>query len=183
MNPTNQKIQQPAQHLDWQDELILVVKKDHIFKEEQAWQGLKEVDFEKYLKTIDEKKEFLPRGAMETDLAYKQIIPYLLFNFEDKYFLMQRQAKSNESRLASKYSLGIGGHIRQEDLISNDVIEWSKREFEEEVEYQGKYEVKPIGIINDDSSAVGQVHIGFVLLLVGDSAKLALSLNTKVESC
>ena len=32
MNPTNQKIQQPAQHLDWQDELILSSKKRSYFQ-------------------------------------------------------------------------------------------------------------------------------------------------------
>ncbi|MCL4361849.1 hypothetical protein M1446_05850 [Candidatus Dependentiae bacterium] len=179
MNPVKQKVEQPAQHLEWQDELILVVKRDQLFQEEQAWHGLKEVNFDNYLKVINEKKEFLPRGQMELDANYKQIIPYLLFNFEDKYFLMQRQSKSNESRLASKYSLGIGGHIRQEDLTSNDIIEWSKREFEEEVDYQGNYQVKPLGILNDDNSSVGQVHIGFVLLLIGDSSKIKIKSEHK----
>lgn len=155
------------------DENILVVKRD-VLLQDGAWQGLKAVDFEKYLKIINEHKEFLPRSIMETDPSYKQIIPYLVFCTEDKFFLMQRKAKATESRLKSKYSLGIGGHIREEDLTSANIIEWAKREFEEEIDYNGNYTFEPIGILNDDSTLVGQVHIGFVFLLQGDSTSIKI---------
>ena len=71
---------------------------------------------------------------METDPAYKQIIPYLVFTYENKYFLMQRQKKASETRLQSKYSLGIGGHIREEDMENCTLVDWAKREFEEEID-------------------------------------------------
>src|SRR5690242_13362589 len=61
------------------DELILVVPREHIFADTQAWHGLQEVDFDQYLHIINDKKEFLPRSIMETEPAYKQIIPYLIF--------------------------------------------------------------------------------------------------------
>ncbi len=166
-------IKQPI--TDLQDELILVVKRTTLFPDD-AWQGLEEGGCDHYLELIQKEKEFLPRSAMETDPAYKQIIPYLIFTHNDTYFLMQRQAKASEQRLKSKYSLGIGGHIRQEDMESNSVIDWARREFEEEVSYHGNYTVTPLGILNDDSNAVGQVHLGFVFLLMGDSA------NIKVKS-
>lgn len=160
------------------DEQILVVKRDKLFFE-PAWQGLKQVDTDKYLKVIDQEKEFLPRQLMEADTSYKQIIPYLIFNYQDKYFLMQRQAKASEQRLKNKYSLGIGGHIRQEDITSNDIIDWARREFCEEVKYIGSYTVKPLGFLNDDSNAVGQVHIGLVLLLQGDSDNISVEAELK----
>lgn len=175
MNQQNIKTVSQNTQLEHHDENILVVKRSALFKDE-TWQGLIKVDTLKYLNIIDKEKEFLPRSIMETDANYKQIIPYLVFNFEDKYFLMQRQSKTSEQRLKNKYSLGIGGHIREEDLSSNNIIDWARREFEEEVDYAGSYSVETLGMLNDDSNAVGEVHIGFVLLLKGNSN------NIKVKS-
>jgi predicted NUDIX family phosphoesterase len=160
------------------DEHILVVKRDTLFPD-GAWQGLRAVTFEEYIPLIEQHKEFLPRSVMETDPKYKQIIPYLIFTHKDKYFLMQRQAKASEQRLKNKYSLGIGGHIREEDITSKSIIEWAQREFEEEVSYQGSYNVRPLGILNDDSNPVGQVHVGFVLLLEGNSPAIKVKSELK----
>ncbi len=168
----------PAQNLV-KDELILVVKRNFLFENDGAWQGIKKVDFESYLKIIQNKKEFLPRSLMEQDPAYKQIIPYLVFTHESKLFLMQRRTQATETRLRNKFSLGIGGHIRQEDMTTNSIIDWATREFHEEVEYQGKLNIKPIGILNDDSNEVGKVHIGFVFLLEGDSEQIKVKSELK----
>lgn len=160
------------------EEHILVVKREILFQKE-SWQGLKLIDCDSYLELIKKNQEFHPRNAMESDLAYKQIIPYLIFTYEDKYFLMQRQSKATEQRLQNKYSLGIGGHIRQEDLTSNSIIDWARREFEEEVSYSGLYTVEPLGILNDDSNDVGKVHAGFVFLLKGDSPNISVKSELK----
>ena len=173
-SPTTQQ----QKHLQPQDEHILVVKRNHLFPD-AAWQGLQQVDFTNWLNIIQERKEFLPRSIMENDPTYKQIIPYLVFRHNDRYFLMQRQAKASEQRLASKYSLGIGGHIRQEDLGSSDIFTWAQREFHEEVNYAGKLEIQPLGILNDDSNEVGKVHLGFVLLLKGDSDQISVKSELK----
>ena len=111
---------------------------------------------------------------MEQDQAYKQIIPYLVFTHNGKYFLMERHAKASEQRLKSKLSLGIGGHIRQQDMESTNIFDWAKREFHEEVSYSGQFTIKPLGIINDDSTQVGKVHIGFVFLLEGSSDQISV---------
>src|SRR5437667_5782 len=118
------------------DELILVVKRTELFPH-GAWQGLQPVDYHRYAQLIAEKREFLPRSLMETDPTYKQIIPYLIFTYQHRFFLMQRQAKATETRLQSKYSLGIGGHLREEDMKQKDIIAWAQREFHEEVDYAG----------------------------------------------
>ena len=39
--------------------------------------------------------------------------------------------------------------------------------------------MEQIGLLNDDTNAVGQVHIGFVLLLHGDSAEIAVKSELK----
>lgn len=169
---TNQTQQAPV-FTTIPDELILVVQRETLFPE-GAWQGLKTINPEDYLALIQKNKEFLPRILMEQDPNYKQIIPYLIFQFEDKLFLMQRQKKASETRLQSKYSLGIGGHIREEDMADCTLVEWAKREFEEEINYQGSMKIVPLGVLNDDSNAVGQVHMGFVFLVQGDSAKISV---------
>lgn len=161
-----------------QDELILVVKKDYLF-EQNYWQGIAKLDFANYLQIIKEKKEFLPRSLMENDFSYKQIIPYLIFTYDEKLFLMQRRSNSSETRLSNKYSLGIGGHIRQEDMTTDSIIDWAKREFAEEINYDGKLEIEPIGMLNDDSNEVGKVHIGFVFLLHGNSDKIKIKSELK----
>jgi predicted NUDIX family phosphoesterase len=102
---------------------------------------------------------------------------------------MQRRSDSSEARLRNKLTLGIGGHIRQEDMsllrqgfegqASNSLFAWALREFHEEVDYAGTLNVKPLGILNDDSDDVGKVHIGFVLLLEGDSTNIAIKSELK----
>jgi len=159
-------------------EQILVVKRNHLFPH-GAWSGLKTVDFDHYLHIINHKKEFQPRILMEQDITYKQIIPYLIFNHGNNFFLMQRRSDASEKRLANKYTLGIGGHIRQEDTTSNSIFEWARREFHEEVDYDGNLSIKSIGIINDDANDVGKVHIGFALLLTGDSPDIRIKSELK----
>ncbi len=166
--PTMQQ-QKPVVH----DERILVVKREKILPN-GSFQGIKQVDFDTYLKIITTQKEFLPRSLMENDPRYKQIIPYLVFEHDNNYFLMQRRKKASESRLQSKYSLGIGGHIRQEDMHNNDVFSWATREFHEEIDYDGTFTFEPIGLLNDDSNDVGNVHIGFVFLLHGSSKNIRI---------
>lgn len=161
------------------DEQILVVKRSHLFAAVEPWHGLKEVNVDHYMHIINHKKEFHPRSLMETNPTYKQIIPYLIFEHNNQYFLMQRKSDASESRLRNKLTLGIGGHIRQEDMNENSLITWAMREFHEEVEYAGNLRVKPLGIINDDSDDVGKVHIGFAFLLCGDSPQISIKSELK----
>ncbi len=160
------------------DEKILVIKRKHLFHEGE-WTGLKQVSFDSYLGIITQKQEFAWRSEVEEDTNYKQIIPYLVFRHQGKYFLMQRKSTSSEGRLSSKFSLGIGGHIRQEDIKGKSIFDWAHREFHEEIEYDGTCSIQPLGILNDESNAVGQVHIGFAFLLEGDSNNINIRSELK----
>lgn len=160
------------------NENILVVKTSTLFPA-GAFQGLS-THTQEMLDTINDHKEFHARPAMEEDFSYKQIIPYLIFKFEDRYFLMQRKSTSSEQRLKNKYSLGIGGHMRQEDMNEGATIfDWAKREFEEEIDYSGHFTIKTLGVLNDDSNPVGQVHLGLVLLLEGNSSDIQIRSELK----
>jgi predicted NUDIX family phosphoesterase len=160
------------------DEQILVVKRPLLLGT-TSWQGLKKENLDHYLSIIQNHQEFLPRAAMEVDPTYKQIIPYLIFKYQDRYFLMQRSANASEQRLQNKFSLGIGGHIRKEDMIGKTIFDWAQREFYEEVSYQGALTIEPLGVLNDDSNDVGKVHIGLVLLLQGDSDNIHIKSELK----
>ena len=104
---------------------------------------------------------------MEQDQAYKQIIPYLIFAHQGRYFVMQRASTSSEQRLKNKFTLGIGGHIRQEDIRDDSIFSWAQREFHEEINYSGNVAIQVLGVVNDESNDVGKVHLGLVLLLQG----------------
>lgn len=166
---SNQK-QLPA---DKFNEIILVVKRSNLMPDGN-WTGLQPVDFQAYLELIEKHKEFIKRGLAETDPSYKQIIPYLIFRHDNLYFLMQRKGSSSEQRLANKFSLGIGGHLREEDINGTDIFEWAKREFHEEIAYSGSFSITPLGVLNREDTPVDQVHIGLVLLLEGNSPDIAI---------
>ena len=70
--------------------------------------------------------------------------------------------------------IALQGHIRKEDIEGKDIFDWAKREFEEEIAYDGNVEIETLGLLNDESNDVGTVHTGFVLLLKGDSPNIKI---------
>jgi predicted NUDIX family phosphoesterase len=105
---------------------------------------------------------FIDRPTAEISPQYKQIIPYVLIRHEDSYFLLQRTPKQTEARLHHKLSLGIGGHINPD---TPDLFDGLQKELEEEVEVVGDYDLTFVGILNDDTTDVGRVHLGAVYVL------------------
>ncbi|MCF7799854.1 hypothetical protein K9M16_02565 [Candidatus Babeliales bacterium] len=172
-NLNNQKV-----FIKKEDEKILVVKKDILFQD-GVISGIEKIDFEQYQNLIEKNKEFIWRSQAETDISYKQIIPYIIFKFEDRLFVMQRKSTASEVRLQNKLSLGIGGHIREEDILQKTIFDWAKREFFEEIEFSGNFNIQPIGLLNDESNSVGQVHTGFVFLITGDTDKISIKSELK----
>lgn len=112
---------------------------------------------------------FYARSKAETDERYKQLIPYVLLRSGDAVFHYVRGKEAGEARLRAKGSIGIGGHIEQQDrtLFTSDqdlYREAAAREVDEEVEINAPYRERIVGLINDDSNAVGRVHFGVVHL-------------------
>ncbi|MEM4396188.1 MAG: NUDIX domain-containing protein [Candidatus Woesearchaeota archaeon] len=149
---------------------IVVVKKEILLK--NYFNGFKEANFFDYQSIILKNYEFLDRSVAEVNPNYKQPIPYgIIINPENRVLLYKRGNKNyNEKRLAEKYSIGIGGHIDQEDLENNNenFLEFAlMREIQEEIklEKESIQKVELIGYINDDSNDVGKVHFGLVYLI------------------
>lgn len=169
----NPQIQPQAPRYQKPDEDILVLQRSIIFKQCRAWQGINQ-SYQNLQQLVQNHGCFIPRSHAETNFAYKQIIPYLLFMFENKLFVMQRKQTAGEQRLANKFSLGIGGHIRHTDIINNNLLDWARREFYEEVDYQGNQIISTLGVLNDDSNDVGKVHLGIILLIQANSDKISI---------
>jgi predicted NUDIX family phosphoesterase len=97
----------------------------------------------------------------------KQIIPYVLLTHGDKVLHYVRGKKAGEQRLVAKGSIGIGGHLNDadENLFSYDMQSYLagvQREVDEEIAVGCAYQNSVRGILNDDSTEVGRVHLGVI---------------------
>jgi predicted NUDIX family phosphoesterase len=156
------------------------VKREDIFPD-GAWHGFVSDRLERHQAVIREHHFFMARAKVEDDPNYQQIIPYVVFRHGDLYFLTHRLRASSEKRLRKQYSLGVGGHINPGDLDAGDPIQDGlKREWEEEVVYEGSFDAKLIGLLNDDSSPVSKVHLGVVFLVDGDTPHIAIRETDKL---
>lgn len=168
--------------MDKNDEQILVIKYETLFKEGK-WQGLKTDNLDYYLDLIKKNYEFKRRGDVEEDPSFKQIIPYILFSFKNNFFAYKYLGGAGEKRLVDVYQLGVGGHINPVDGETGDILDAGMmREWDEEIDFKGKLlERKLVGIINDDSASVEQVHLGLVYNFVGDKPNISIKENDKME--
>jgi predicted NUDIX family phosphoesterase len=145
-------------------ERVLVVP-TAVFHETGLFQGFSpRVDH--YLRRLLERQNlsYRPRGEVETDPSFKQIVPYVVLRWRDQVFHYTRGKAGTEARLRDLRSIGVGGHISAEDenLFQTPYREALFREVKEEVQIDTPYEERCLGLLNDDSTPVGQVHIGIV---------------------
>jgi predicted NUDIX family phosphoesterase len=169
----------------WQREEVLVVARQVIFPD-GAWHGFIDRNLEGYLAVIADRFEFRPRGDVEDDPAWQQIIPYVVFRHEHRYLLTRRLRQSSEKRLRHLYSLGVGGHINRIDVNfdqpgADPLREGLRREFEEEVVYAAPWRADLMGLINDDGTDVSRVHLGVVFEVIGQSPEIAIRETGKLE--
>jgi predicted NUDIX family phosphoesterase len=116
---------------------------------------------------------YRPRSEMEEDTSFKQLIPYVIIRRIDgdttTIFEYTRGKGQGEKRLHAKRSVGIGGHISSDDEAAETSLhpyeEGMRRELDEEVIIDTPYTQKCVGLINDDETPVGQVHLGVVHIL------------------
>ena len=156
-------------------EHILVVP-TAAFHEIGHFQGFS-TEVQRYLPQLlrPELMSYRPRPEMEKDPAFKQLIPYVLFRHttpqgEVTLFQYTRGKGQGEARLHSKRSVGIGGHISAEDSAAPSVYEEGmRRELAEEVRIETEYRSHLAGLINDDLTEVGKVHLGVVHIFDVDS--------------
>ena len=170
------------------DEKVLVFPRS-LFERLGVFQGFS-ADIGRYLPAILDKNNnsFQPRALAETNPDFKQIIPYVVVTDGKNILHYVRGKKAGEQRLVAKGSIGIGGHINDEDhsLFADGMQAFQdavEREVREELSVQGVFDAKPVGLINDDSTEVGRVHFGIVHLLfrTPDKVKKNEQVITQVE--
>ena len=148
-----------------------------LFEEIGVFQGLsREVD--KYLPVVTSSSELVYRNRSEAeqDRGYKQLIPYVLIVCDGKILRYKRGRGGQETRLHGLYSVGVGGHISDQDhgLFSSGIgyEEGMRRELMEEVAID-EVRATPVAVINDDSTEVGYVHFGVVHVMQVADEKIA----------
>jgi predicted NUDIX family phosphoesterase len=120
---------------------------------------------------------FVDRATAETSPQWRQIIPYVILTFGDACFLLRRTRQQTETRLHEKLSLGIGGHINP----GHDLLRGLEQELHEEVEIADPYTLAFAGILNDESTEVGRVHLGAVYLLHATSDRVRVLETEKMS--
>jgi len=142
------------------DELVLVVPR-RVLMPDPGWHGI-QADLmagQEFEAVVTEHGQFRPRGAMERDRSWKQVIPYLVLRDGLRYFLMRRTKAGGDARLHDLWTIGVGGHLNPGD---RDLAGGLRREWREEVRATFEPEFELIGLINDDTTDVGSVHVGAV---------------------
>ncbi|MGI8889561.1 MAG: hypothetical protein ACR2G0_02105 [Chthoniobacterales bacterium] len=149
------------------NENVLVVRREH-FDRLGSFHGLN-FEPQPYLEAMLARgnNHFLSRATAETDPTHKQIIPYVLLACGDRVLHYVRGKKAGEQRLVAKGSIGIGGHMNDEDesLFAWDEAAYRagvEREVNEEVEISTSFEDRIVALLNDDTTEVGRVHLGVV---------------------
>ena len=165
----------------WDEQILVVNRKELFNNEENHFYGFIQKNDEKTKKIIDtfESYEVKRRGDMEEDSRYNQLIGYVLLKDANtnEVLVYKRLVGGGEARLHGKASVGIGGHMNE--VEGKTIFEMLKinaaRELNEEVgvsEEEALNNLHFIGLINDDKTEVGQVHVGVVYECKVDKSKV-----------
>lgn len=142
------------------DERVLVVPRASVV-EGAGWRGVTADGLDRVLAVVGREGRFEPRSAMERDPSFKQVIPYLILRDGPRYFLMRRTRAGGDERLHQRWSIGIGGHLNEGD---GDIRGGLEREWREEIEASFVPDFRLVGLLNDDETDVGSVHLGVVFV-------------------
>ena len=141
-----------------EEELVHVIPRSLLFASGGDWRGVRAARPEE-LDLLTGSGELRRRGDMESDPTFKQVIPYLVVRDGSRYFLMRRSRAGLDARLHDRYSIGVGGHLTEGD---GGLAGGLRREWHEEIEADFAPDFQLVGLLNDDSTEVGRVHVGVV---------------------
>jgi predicted NUDIX family phosphoesterase len=140
------------------DELVLVVARTSLM-DDPGWHGLDRGDLEGRLTAIEAAAEYLPRSEAERDRSMKQVIPYVVVRDGRRILLMRRTRAGGDARLHDRFTIGVGGHVGPAD---GGIAGGLRREWEEELVAAFEPGFRLVGLLNDDTTEVGSVHVGIV---------------------
>jgi predicted NUDIX family phosphoesterase len=140
------------------DERVYVVPRAAL-PDTAEWYGLRTHGLDEFVIAAERDGSYELRADMERDPSFKQIIPYLVLRDDADYFLMQRTSAGGDERLHGRYSIGVGGHLNPGD---GGLLGGLRREWAEELVADFVPEFRLVALLNDDTTAVGAVHLGAV---------------------
>jgi predicted NUDIX family phosphoesterase len=91
---------------------------------------------------------------------------------------MQRTKGGGDIRLHDLWTIGVGGHLNPGD---GDLAGGLRREWREEIEADFEPEFELVGLINDDTTNVGSVHVGAVYIANSRGRPVAIRETDKLR--
>ncbi len=155
-------------------EKVLCILQDRLPEKWMAQTAAIPMDLEDFVKTCTRAGyDFVPRDDAENDPALQQVIPYIVLQTQDLGVTAVYKRQGSEKRLHDLWSLGIGGHINPLDSTDSGssfqdiLVAGMTRELDEELEKRPD-KGQPIfcGIINENITDVGRVHLGAVFRIL-----------------
>jgi predicted NUDIX family phosphoesterase len=158
-------------------ELVLGLPRELVVPNE-GWHGVIATDLERWLALVARYGSHRPRAEAESDETWKQVIPYLLLRDGDRIFLMRRTRAGGDARLHERWTIGVGGHVHPDDA---DPVAGLLREWREELDAEWLPEPVPLGLLNDDTTPVGRVHLGLVYQAEAHGRSVAIRETDKLS--
>jgi len=152
-------------------ERVLVIPRGAVM-DDPGWHGIRTDGLAGFEAIVTREGRYIPRSVAEVDRALKQVIPYLVLRDGARYFLMCRTRAGVDARLHDRYSIGVGGHLNPGDA---GLLAGLRREWDEELLADFIPEFRLMGLLNDDTTEVGSVHLGAVYL--ADAAGRAVGIR------
>jgi len=162
-------------------ELVLVVPRERALPD-GSWHGLKLGGVGELLQVVADWGEFRPRSEVEGQPEWQQVIPHLVVQDGSRILTMRRLRAGSEPRLRGQVTLGVGGHINAGD--GDPPAAWLAgclREWQEEVVCDRELSGRAVGLLKDDAGAVGQVHLGVLVLVDAAAAAVAVRERDKLQ--
>lgn len=161
------------------NEKVLCIKKENLpnkWIEKYVSLNINENEFEKKINSFE--VIFESRNLAEKNFELKQIIPYILIQNSKENLTGIYKRKGSEKRLEDLWSAGIGGHINNFDCkktVYETIKNGMLRELSEEIiNLPKKYSISFCGIINEEETEVGNVHLGAVYKIISDDTNAFL---------
>ncbi|WP_457553327.1 phosphoesterase [Desulfobacula sp.] len=165
------------------NESVLCIKKNLLPASWVQQQSVVPLELEQFVENCSTAGfEFMNRQDAEKNISHKQIIPYIVLQTKDleKTAIYNRQG--SEKRLHDLWSIGIGGHInpvdqkRQTSSFLQILTAGMERELNEELDQRPENDLPVFaGVISEDVTDVGKVHLGAVFRILTSAPEKFLS--------
>lgn len=112
------------------------------------------------LEVIEQHLISMPRWKAETDLTFKQVIPYVIVEHRPTGHIYMTTRIGGDDRLKGQHSIGLGGHMDEDERILDTLY----RELEEEVGLHRDdiADISLCGFLSSTMTEVDSVHLGLI---------------------